>query len=32
MTLKNKTPAEVAKIKAPVKNWIELVRKTGFPE
>lgn len=29
MTLKNKTPAEVAGIKAPVKNWTELVRKVG---
>ena len=27
MTLRNKTPAEVAGIKAPVKNWTELVRK-----
>jgi putative transposase len=29
MTLANKTPAEVAGIKAPVKNWTELVRKAG---
>lgn len=27
MTLKNKTPAEVAGIKAPCRNWTELVRK-----
>lgn len=27
MTLNNKTPAEVAGIKAPVKNWTELVRR-----
>ncbi len=32
MTLRNKTPAEVAGIKAPVKNWTELVRKTGMLE
>lgn len=25
----NKTPAEVAGIKAPVRNWTELVRKVG---
>jgi putative transposase len=30
MTLQNKTPAEVAGIKAPAKNWTELVRKTGM--
>jgi putative transposase len=30
MTLANKTPAEVAGIKAPVKNWTELVRKAGM--
>ena len=29
MALNNKTPAETAKIKSPVKNWIELVRKVG---
>jgi putative transposase len=29
MTLKNRTPAEVAKIKLPAKNWTELVRVTG---
>jgi len=29
MTLNNKTPAEVAGIKAPVRNWTELVRKVG---
>lgn len=29
MTLHNKTPAEVAKVKAPVRNWTELVRKAG---
>ena len=29
MTLNDKTPAEVAGIKSPVKNWTELVRKTG---
>jgi transposase-like protein len=27
-----KTPAEAAKIKSPVKNWIELVRKVGISE
>lgn len=29
MTLMSKTPAEVASIKAPAKNWTELVRKMG---
>jgi len=29
MSLDNKTPAEVAKIKSPVKNWTELVRRVG---
>lgn len=29
MTLNNKTPAEVAGIKAPVKNWTELIKKLG---
>lgn len=30
MTLSNKTPAEVANIKPPARNWTELVRKTGM--
>ncbi len=30
MALKDKTPAEVAGIKSLVKNWTELVRKTGL--
>jgi transposase-like protein len=30
MSLANKTPAEIAKAKAPVKNWTELVRKVGM--
>lgn len=29
LSLNNRTPSEVAGIKAPVKNWIELVRKVG---
>jgi len=30
MSLNNKTPAEVAGIKVPYKNWTELVRKVGM--
>jgi transposase-like protein len=30
MSLNGKTPAEVAKIISPVKNWTELVRKVGM--
>lgn len=30
MSLKNRTPAEVAKVVPPVRNWTELVRKVGF--
>jgi transposase-like protein len=29
LSLGNRTPAEIAQIKAPCKNWIELVRKVG---
>ena len=29
LSLGNRTPAEVAKIQSPVKNWIELVRRVG---
>ena len=29
LALNGKTPAEFAHVKAPVKNWIELVRKMG---
>lgn len=29
MALNNRTPAEAARIKSPVKNWIELVREVG---
>lgn len=31
LALDNKTPAEVAKIQSPVRNWAELVRKVGLP-
>ena len=31
LSLDNRTPSEAAGIKAPVKNWIELVRKVGLP-
>lgn len=30
ISLKNRTPAEVAGVKIPVKNWTELVRSTGL--
>ncbi len=29
LDIRNKTPAEVARVKLPVRNWTELVRKVG---